>query len=204
MRDNNRELYSMPQTRRYESNNYDRGFEGQEWRYHDRDSWSNKGPIKFGFPHLILVPEHYNDHITEKQVSFLDRIKELTRVHHIYTDKNLSFEELKCKTIYINDLVEETKNKAMRRLVDHFLIKHMKHNPRDEKLSLSILIPEQHCSMFIGKEGKNIKSIMSKTRTQIDLDTKVYENGHRPVSIKGDLDSIIYGVEQINECIQHF
>ncbi len=58
--------------------------------------------------------------------------------------------------------------------------------------------------MFIGKEGKNIKSIMAKTRTQIDLDTKVYENGHRPVSIKGDLDGIIYGVEQINECIQHF
>ena len=55
--------------------------------------------------------------------------------------------------------------------------------------------------MFIGKEGKNIKSIMAKTRTQIHLDTKVYENGHRPVSIKGDLDGIIYGVEQINECI---
>jgi transcription antitermination factor NusA-like protein len=77
----------------------------------------------------------------------------------------------------------------------------MKQNPRDEKLNLSILIPESHCSMFIGKEGKNIKAIMARTRTQVDLDTKVYENGYRPVGIKGDLDSIIYAVEQINECL---
>lgn len=97
-----------------------------------------------------------------------------------------------------------TRFKASRKLIDHFLIKHMKLDPKDERLSLSILIPESSCSMFIGKEGKNIKGLMNKTSTQIDLHTRVYDNGYRPVDIKGTVDNIIYAVETINECLNHF
>jgi hypothetical protein len=41
----------------------------------------------------------------------------------------------------------------------------MKKDEKDTKNRLSILIPEEMCSLFIGKEGRNIKSIMSETRT---------------------------------------
>lgn len=41
----------------------------------------------------------------------------------------------------------------------------MKIDEKDTKAKLSILIPENMCSLFIGKEGRNIKSIMSETRT---------------------------------------
>ena len=41
----------------------------------------------------------------------------------------------------------------------------MKIDEKDTKAKLSILIPETMCSLFIGKEGRNIKAIMSETRT---------------------------------------
>ena len=160
--------------------------------------------MKFGVPILILVPEHYIEHIFDRNVNFLERVKDMTRIHYIKQETNLVFDDLKCSVIYINDLNDMTRFKSSRKVIDHFLIKHMKLDPKDERLSLSILIPENQCSVFIGKEGKNIKSLMSKTHTQIDLHTRVYENGYRPVDIKGNIENITYAVEQINECLNHF
>jgi transcription antitermination factor NusA-like protein len=60
-------------------------------------------------------------------------------------------------------LNENVKYRASRKIVEHFLVKHMKIDERDTKAKLSILIPENMCSLFIGKEGRNIKSIMSET-----------------------------------------
>ena len=153
---------------------------------------------------LILVPAHYMEHILDRNVNFLERVKDMTRVHYIKEDPQLAFEDLKCQAIYINDLNEQARFRATRKLIDHFLIKHMKNDPKNEKLSLSILIPEAQCSMFIGKEGKNIKGLMHRTSTMIDLHTRVYDNGHRPVDIRGNIDNIIYAVEQINESLNHF
>lgn len=89
----------------------------------------------------------------------------MTRVHHIYCDRNINFEQINCKVIYINDLNENVKYRASRKLVEHFLNKHMKIDIKDTKAKLSILIPENMCSLFIGKEGRNIKQIMSDSRT---------------------------------------
>lgn len=160
--------------------------------------------VKFGVPILILVPTHYIEHISDRNVSFLERIKDMTWIHYIKHDTSLDFEDLKCQVVYLNDLNDVTRFKAAWKLIDHFLIKHMKQDPKDDRLSLSILIPENQCSMFIGKEGKNIKGIMSKTNTQVDLHTRVYENGYWPVDIKGNIDNIIFAVESINECLNHF
>lgn len=41
----------------------------------------------------------------------------------------------------------------------------MKIDEKYPNAKLSILIPEDLCSLFIGKEGKNIKSIMSESKT---------------------------------------
>lgn len=89
----------------------------------------------------------------------------MTKVRHLYCDRNLNFEQIKCKVLYINDLNENIKFRASRKIVEHFLVKHMKIDDRDPKAKLSILIPENLCSLFIGKEGKNIKGIMSETKT---------------------------------------
>jgi hypothetical protein len=86
MRDYNRELYSMPTNRRPEQVQNERGFDQGERRSVERDGRALKEKIKFGIPILILVPDHYNEHIQEKQVCFLERVKDITRVHHIYTD----------------------------------------------------------------------------------------------------------------------
>ncbi len=133
----------------------------------------------------------------EPQVSFLDRIKDLTRVHHLYSDRNLNFDQIKCKVLYVNDLNENVKFRASRKVVEHFLVKHMKIDEKDPKAKLSILIPENMCSQFIGKQGTNIKGIMSESRTQIDLHTEQYDAGYRPVDIKGDVFSITFAIEKI-------
>lgn len=73
----------------------------------------------------------------------------------------------------------------------------MKIDEKDPKAKLSILIPENLCSMFIGKEGRNIKSIMGDSKTQIDLHTEQYDGVYRPVDIKGDMFSITYAIEKI-------
>ena len=105
------------------------------------------------------------DHILEPQVQFLERVKDQTRVHHIYCDKNINFEQINCKVLYINDLNENVKYKAGRKVVDHFLCKHMKIDERDPKAKLSILIPENMCSLFIGKEFTSFKTFF-KTSMQ--------------------------------------
>lgn len=193
MRDNARELYGNPTRQR---------FDNRESESTERKFTPQKG--RFGVPILILVPFNYADHILDRNVNFLERVKDMTKVHYIKMDPNLNFSDLSCSVVYINDLNEQARYRACRKVIDHFLIKHMKFDPKDERLSLSILIPESQCSMFIGKEGKNIKGIMNKTSTQLDLHTRVYENGQRPVDIKGNIDNIIYAVEQINECLNHF
>jgi hypothetical protein len=67
--------------------------------------------------------------------------------------------------LYVNDLNDNVKFRASRKIVEHFLVKHMKIDEKDTKAKLSILIPENMCCLFIGKDGRNIKSIMSETRT---------------------------------------
>lgn len=128
----------------------------------------------------------------------------MTHVHHIYQDKNVNFDELKCKVLYVNDLNEQVKFKAVRKIIEHFLLKHMRINDKDNNIKLSILIPEKLCSLFIGKEGKNIKGLMFDTRTQIDLHTEKYQNGFRPVDIKGTIDNIDGCIEKINRCLENF
>jgi transcription antitermination factor NusA-like protein len=125
-------------------------------------------------------------------------------VHHLYVDRNLNFEQIKCKVLYVNDLNENVKFRASRKIVEHFLVKHMKIDEKDPKAKLSILIPENLCSLFIGKEGRNIKSIMSETRTQIDLHTEQYDAGYRPVDIKGDVYSITFAIEKISQSLDGF
>ena len=80
----------------------------------------------------------------------------------------------------------------------------MKIDIKDTKAKLSILIPENMCSLFIGKEGRNIKQIMSESRTQLDLHTEQYESGYRPVDIKGDLYSITFAIEKISQSLESF
>lgn len=162
------------------------------------------GKPKFGLPILILVPIHYMDHVLEPQVQFLERIKDLTRVHHLYCDRNINFESIKCKVLYVNDLNENVKYRASRKIVEHFLVKHMKIDEKDPKAKLSILIPENMCSLFIGKEGRNIKSLMSETRTQLDLHSEQYDAGYRPVDIKGDVYSITFAIEKISQSLESF
>lgn len=68
--------------------------------------------MKFGVPILILVPAHYTEHIQDRNVNFLERVRDMTKVHYIKQDPELVFDDLKCQVIYINDLNEIARFKA--------------------------------------------------------------------------------------------
>ena len=83
-------------------------------------------------------------------------------------------------------------------LLEHFLIKHQ----RQREKVLKLLISEDLVSLFIGKQGKNIKHLMDKCHTTITLKREANEGDYRPVEIIGNVSSISAAVREIDQSVE--
>jgi predicted PilT family ATPase len=69
---------------------------------------------------------------------------------------------------------------------------------------LRVLINEELVSLFIGKEGKNIKKLMDTYKTNVTVHREKNDTKFRPVEIEGSVNDIIDTVMEINRSMEFY
>jgi len=167
-----------------QSDRYERSHNKIRRRNSRSRSPSPSKKIVFDFEVFIETP--YINLLSENNNEIINKILDTTRINCIEFDHQLTIPGAEGSVIKISDESYSKKYSALLEIVNEIEV--IRNSKREHsECSLVILVPEGMVSLLIGTKGKQIRSIMKDSRTQIVVNPAVHQMTYRSVKINGTI-----------------
>jgi len=181
------------------SDRYDKSNHKIRRRHSRSRSPSQSKKIVFDFEVFIETP--YITLLTENNNEIINKILDTTRIQCIEFDHQLSIPGAEGSVIKISDESYSKKYSALLEIVNEIEV--LRNAKREHsECSLVILVPEGMVSLLIGTKGKQIRSIMKDSRTQIVVNPAVHQMTYRTVKISGRPINVVDAVRIIYQTLE--